>query len=124
MTAQINGTAWTAICVTVASWPNNILSLGATDGSQSIGLGAIATGPGTYSMSTGAANATINLLPATNPSAWWANAAAVGSSGTLTVTRLDTIGAVGTFSFTAVPTPGTGSTGNKTVTNGTFSVTF
>jgi hypothetical protein len=97
MSAVINGTAWSTTCVTTAS------------------------GPGTFSMSSGAANALVNLLPA-SAAAWTANV--TGGSGTITLTALSQTGASGTFSFTAVPLAGTGATGNKVVTGGVFSVTF
>ena len=48
----------------------------------------------------------------------------VGGSGTVVLTTLTTTRAVGTFTFTAIPSPSTGATGNKVVTTGAFDVTF
>jgi len=122
LTATINGVSFTATCVT-ASFISPGLAIGATDGTQSVGVGAISTGPATLNMNNGGANGLVNLLP-TSGASWTANAGTVGSSGTLTLTRLDSTGAAGTFSFTAIATAGTGATGTKVVTAGTFSVTF
>jgi hypothetical protein len=42
----------------------------------------------------------------------------------VTLAAISATGASGTFSFTAVPLPGSATTGNKVVTNGVFNVTF
>jgi Family of unknown function (DUF6252) len=133
MSAVINGTGWTATCITTASYAGGIVSLGATDGTQSIGLGLTTGGLGTYTMTpfdplnpspnTLIANGLVDLLPA-SPASWSANSGTPGSSGTLTLTALSAIGVTGTFSFTAVATPGTGASGSKIVTNGVFNITF
>jgi len=47
----------------------------------------------------------------------------LGGSGSITVTSVSTVAAVGSFSFTMVPQAGTPASGNKTVT-GQFNVTF
>jgi hypothetical protein len=48
----------------------------------------------------------------------------VGGTGTLVISSFTATGASGTFSFVAAATSSTGATGTKTVTNGTFNVTF
>jgi hypothetical protein len=131
--ARINGAAWTATCVTTASYTSNIFSLGATDGVQTIGLGLSFVGFGDYTMtpidpknppqSLMLANGLVNLLP-TSAQSWTANSGTPDSSGTLTLTGISATGATGTFSFTAVATSGTGAAGTKVVTNGGFNVTF
>src|ERR1043166_9561712 len=50
MTARINGAAWTATCITTAAFAGGIVSLGATDGTQSIGLSINSKGLGDYTM--------------------------------------------------------------------------
>lgn len=131
--ARINGAAWTASCITTASYSGGIFSLGATDGVQTIGLGLSFVGFGDYTMTPidpknppqtlMLANGGVNLLPASAAS-WSANSGTPDSSGTLTLTGLTATGATGTFSFTAVATSGTGASGTKVVTNGGFNITF
>jgi hypothetical protein len=43
-----------------------------------------------------------------------------GAAGTITITTLTATRIAGTFSFIATPSPGSGATGTKTVTNGQF----
>ena len=131
--ARINGAAWTSTCVSTASYINNIFSLGATDGKQTIGLGLSFVGFSDNSMtpidpqnpphSLMLANGLVNLLP-NAAAAWSASVATPDSSGILTLTGISATGATGTFSFTGVAVAGTGATGIKTVTNGGFNVTF
>jgi len=47
-----------------------------------------------------------------------------GGSGTLVITTFSATSASGTFSFVAPAIASTGATASKTVTNGTFNVTF
>ena len=119
--------------MSTASYINNIFSLGATDGTQTIGLGLSFVGFGDYSMtpidpqnpphSLMLANGLVNLLP-NAAAAWSASVATPDSSGILTLTGISATGATGTFSFTGVAVSGTGASGIKTVTNGGFNVTF
>jgi hypothetical protein len=136
MVARINGAAWTATCITTASFANAILSLGATDGTQSIGLSVSYVGLGEYSMTPldplnppkqlMIASGTVNLIPQSSAS-WVASSATPNSSGTLNLTAFSSSGGFnvgGTFTFTAKPVTGTGAAGDKVVTNGGFTVTF
>jgi hypothetical protein len=133
MIARINGAAWTATCITTASFSGGIISLGATDGAQSIGLSVTFLGLGDYTMTPldptnppkqlMLASGLVNLVP-TSAASWTANSGTPGSSGTLTLTSSTTTAVTGTFSFTAVATPGTGAAGTKVVTNGGFNITF
>jgi hypothetical protein len=134
MIARINGAAWTATCITTASSSGGIISLGATDGAQTIGLSVTYLGLGDYTMTPidptnppkqlMLASGLVNLLPNTSAASWTANSGTPNSSGTLTLTGFTTTAVTGTFSFTAVATPGTGATGTKAVTNGGFNITF
>jgi hypothetical protein len=57
MTAVIDGSSWTAVAITTASYTNGIVSIAGADASnplRSIGLSIIAPSAGTYSMTTGA----------------------------------------------------------------------
>ena len=120
MSAQINGTPWTATCLQAASWAANTLSIVATDGTQAITLGAVTPVPGPIDLATGAAFGSVTLL---STAGTWTTANN-GGTGTLTLSRLDLQGATGTFSFSAPPAPGTVATGTKVVANGVFNVTF
>jgi len=134
MSAVINGAAWTATCVSQASAIGTVISIGATDGNQTLGFSISANGLGAYSMSPidplnppqtlRLATALVTLLPATNSASWTASAATPNSSGTLTLTGLTSTGVAGTFSFTAVATPGTPASGTKVVSNGVMNITF
>ena len=136
MTATVDGAVWTAGCLTDLPWRGTsigpagmVFEVYGSDGKQSIGVQAAVTGPGTYSIgsSDGAASAFVNAPGAVNmiptvASAWNAGIP-WGGTGTITVTQVSTAGAIGTFSFTAVPN-GPGATGNKVVTSGAFNITF
>jgi Family of unknown function (DUF6252) len=120
MSAQINGVQWTASSI-VASYSNGTLSITGSDNLTTLGIGVAATGPGSVTSGT-----TANLATTNQPGTW--QAGPNGGSGTVTITTLITTfnprSAAGAFSFTLVPTPGSGATGTKTVANGTFNVSF
>lgn len=120
MSADIDGTRWTAICVQAASWVANTLSVVATNGTQVVTLRAVTPVPATIDLTTGVAFGSVALL---SNAATWTTANSAGT-GTLTLSRLDLQGAAGTFSFSAPAAPGTGAAGTKVVTNGAFNVTF
>ena len=54
----------------------------------------------------------------------WIAGGGSGGSGTVRVDTLTDTRATGTFSFTLVPDPATSATGNRSVRNGVFDVTF
>jgi hypothetical protein len=123
MTASIDGSAWTAIAITAATYTNGILSIGGADNSspiRSIGLALTTASPGTFAMGSlpSAANALLSI--GIGPT-WTANVA--GGSGTITITTISSTGTTGTFSFNAVAAAG-GATGTHTVTSGVFNITF
>jgi hypothetical protein len=128
--ATIDGVEWVASSISVAksgvslSFPNGILSLGGVNGFigqyTSIALAFPAT-VGTYSLtSISTANAQV-IVPNTF-SSW--TAGPLGGSGTIKVDTVTFNSVSGTFSFTGAPLTGTSASGNKIVTNGTFSVTY
>jgi hypothetical protein len=120
ISAQIDGTPWTATCLQAASWTANTLMIVATNATQAITLGAVTPVPRSIDLRVGAAFASVTLL---STAATWTTANS-GGSGTLTLSRLDTQGAVGTFSFSAPAASGTVATGTKVVANGVFNLTF
>jgi hypothetical protein len=82
------------------------------------GLAIPTFGPGAVPLSTGA-----NAILTSPSSQDWSATHLYGGSGTITVTSLTSHSATGTFSFVMVPIGG-GATGNRTVAQGMFSVTF
>jgi hypothetical protein len=126
MTAQINGTAWTAVCISASSFTGNVLSLGGSDNAtnatvaQIIAMATTATGPGTFPIGPLPITNGANGLLTINAQIW--SASATQGSGTITITTLNSTGTSGTFSFNLVAVPP--ATGTKTITNGTFNITF
>jgi hypothetical protein len=79
-----------------------------------IGPGTYTAGAASHAFTAGMANATAGGSWSTVPS---------GGSGKLTATTATAGGATGTFSFTAVPGPGSPAPGTLVVTNGVFNIT-
>jgi len=119
MSASVDGAAWSASS-TSATFNNGILAMaGVNPQSGTIALGVIASAPGTSAIGLALpGNASF-----TNGGTSW-EAAISGGSGSITITSLTTTEAKGTFQITAAPVTGTGATGSKVVTQGTFDVTF
>ena len=119
--AVIDGADWTGTSLDPLLM-NGFFSVGAENASNTInfGIGAPAQ-PGTYAVGPGSSVfATLVLTP--SGQAWQAGSAF--GSGTVTVATASPTTVSGTFSFTLVPTPGTGSVGNKTAVAGSFRLTF
>lgn len=124
LTFKVDGVSESASSVT-AGLANGILSIGGTDSSRattlSFALTPTAAGTGTYTLGPlSAANAQVLIG---NPAAGWQAAVGIGS-GTITVTSLTSTAASGTFSFSLVAVPGSAAAGTKSITEGTFNVTF
>jgi hypothetical protein len=119
-TAVIDGQAWAPTTSTFAvSYANGVLAMTGTDATGWTFAVAIPTsGPGSVPLSTGA-----NAILTSPSSQSWSATHLDGGTGTITVTSLTSNSATGTFSFVLVPVGG-GATGNKTIAQGTFSVTF
>ena len=77
-------------------------------------------GPGTYPLGVGFSVAGGNVLISSAAGPGW-RTAQTGADGTITITTLTSSRIEGTFNFTAVPFTG-GATGNRTVTDGSFSL--
>ena len=122
VTFRVDGAQHTASAVT-ATYSSGILSIGATDTSRQTTLGFALSGStaGTYTM--GQLSPTNALLQVGNPVQGWQAGVGFGS-GSITLTTLTATTAVGTFAFSMVPVAGTGSVGNRAVTEGAFNVTI
>lgn len=124
LTAQINGTSWSAVgTITVSRQTNFILITGAIyagSNTSSLVVGiANATGPGSHNLSLLAGDGS-SLVVATTTTGY--GTAFTGGSGTITITSLTANRIVGTFSG-ILPTS-SGSATSLTITNGAFDVTF
>ncbi len=119
-TAVIDGQAWAPTTSTFAvSYSNGVLAMTGTDATGwTFGMAIPTSGPGSVPLSTGA-----NAILTSPSSQSWSATHLDGGSGTITVTSLTSNSATGTFSFVLVPIAG-GATGNRTVAQGTFNVTF
>lgn len=116
--ARVDGSAFNATSATVLV-NGNITSIGAGNASgQGMGFAWVDAGPGTYAIS--------NLSPTngtyTIPGGGWV-AGVTGGSGSIVVTTRTANRVAGTFSFVMVPSSGSAS-GNKTISQGSFDLTF
>jgi hypothetical protein len=128
LTARVDGSAWSADPTTiVAGNMAGVLTFSGTNASggsvrRTIALRLLATAPGTYPIGPPVATAS-NRGTVTEGTAEWLADASTGS-GSITLASLTATRATGTFSFTAEAVAGTGASGPRVVTDGTFSVTF
>ena len=122
VTFKVDGAQHSASAVT-ATYAGGILSIGATDTGRLTTLGFALSGSTTGTYTAGPTSATNALLQIGNPAQGWQAGVGFGS-GNVTLTTFTATSAVGTFTFTMVPVAGTGSTGNKAVTEGAFNVTI
>ena len=125
MTAKVDGTAWDADNVTQATWENGVLGFGGAqinggNNKQIIITGLVAE-PGNYAIG-GITGLQGNFSDGSGTSI----RTFVATSGTLVVEELSESGAKGTFSFQAKEQNIGGSSGNETrsITDGTFDITF
>lgn len=122
MTARISSVYWYAGLVVDASLSAGTLTLIGQDNEfQEITFQVTnVTAPGAYQLGAGTAN-TASL--AINASSVWQATSAAGT-GSVVITTLTATRAVGTFSFTGVPRPGSAAVGqgNRVVSEGTFDV--
>jgi len=123
MSAKFDGSSWSSVATFATRNATNAGTItavsGADEHSIALAFAFVDTGVGTYTIDgTSATNAVL-----TDGGKGWV-ASAVGGSGTVTVTTLDATHIVGTFAFSMTASPGTGATGTKSVTQGTFDVKF
>jgi len=127
MKATIDGSSWSAgefgLSISYLPPANGLPALlgfgGADAVPRVVSLAVYASGPGTYTAASGLG---------TNFNVYFGTAAytAIGGTGTGTVTftTFTANHATGTFSFSAPAVAGTGASGTKNVTNGTFDVKY
>jgi hypothetical protein len=124
MSATFNGSSWNATVLSATSPVGNsgILGIGANDAAgRGIAFALFASAPGTYNNATSVG---MNFIITEGLQFFQSSAAVAGTSGTVTLTSITANRVVGTFQCVATATPGTGSSGSRTITNGTFDVTF
>ncbi len=122
MSVKIDGQQWTATTGLSAGFSNGILAAAGVDGSAtSFAFGVAASGPGTYTIGP---SSTLNAILTQGASSQAWSAVLTTGSGTLTINSLSATGASGTFSFTVAPNAQSGASGNRTLTEGRFDLTF
>jgi hypothetical protein len=134
VTATLDGSAWKAAHVlavkTPAStqWPSGqflLVGYGATTG-VNIGI-IIPAVAGTYALGRVGPGQVMNVgsasIDANTGDARW-EAGSFSGSGSIVLTSITTTAARGTFTFTLEPASNTAATGTRTVTNGSYNVTF
>jgi hypothetical protein len=120
LTAQVDGAAWRASRGVAATRAAGFIGVGGTaSDASSISFAFPDTGPGTFAVAS--SNGTNGSYVKSGQG--WTAAFGNGGSGTITVTTLTTSRVAGTFSFVAPGISG-GAAGNKTVTNGSFDISF
>lgn len=118
-TARVDGSSFNASFAVVAV-AGSIISIGASNASgQSLGFAWVDAGAGTYTISQAAPT---NGNYSFGNSSWGAGAG--GGSGSIVISTRTTNRVAGTFSFTMNATPGTSATGTKTISQGSFDLTF
>lgn len=121
MSATINGTNWVANTAIDATYTNGVLLVSGADASAlALAVSTVASGPGTYAV--GLTDPTSGILTQGGGATW--EALLSTGSGSIVISTLTSTGASGTFSFVMPALSGSSATGTKTVTNGTFNVTF
>jgi len=117
MSARIDGTQWTASTITPGI-TGGISAIGGSDGTRTLAFAWVEAGTGTYQIGT-AVGFNGNLTIAGG--IWVANGSA--GDGTLVVTTRTSDRIAGTFSFVMTAGSG-GASGTRTVSQGTFDITF
>lgn len=123
MAATVDGTAWTSSMVTQATSSNGAVAFAGRDNNnRQINIAIVgATAAGTYKLGDLMQNVGSSAILALGTSQTDVYSTFPGlATGTITFSTLTTTGAEGTFSFTGRNTAGA----TKSVTNGTFKVTF
>ena len=120
ISATIDGAHWTSSLGATTSHSSGSYGIGGSNSDATIGLAFPDAGVGTYDI--GQLSPTNVLLTQQGGATWVASA--IGGSGSVTVTSVTASRIVGTFNFTLVPLSGSSATGNRTITNGTFDITF
>lgn len=122
VTASIDGVAFSGTVSVQSSYSGGVLTIGAVGANQRQINIVIPSATTTGNYDLGAGRPGVITVTFGIQSAW--TTSLTGGTGTVALTAISASGAKGTFSFTAVPAAGTGTVGNKVVTNGVFDVKF
>lgn len=130
MRATINGAAWSADSVGMSigtdAAGNPQLSLGGLNRTTLRALGFDLRlkdpPPGTYTVAEGRIHFVGGMIDGSE--LWLASDPSLGGSGTVVLSTYTASRIAGSFSFNALPVPGTAATGALTVTSGTFNVSY
>ena len=106
-----------------ATYSGGILAVTASEGAQQTTLGFALTGSAAATYQIGPLTRTNASLQVGDPARAWQAGSSVGS-GSVTLTMLTPLLAVGTFTFSMEPVAGSGATGTRLVTDGVFNVTI
>jgi hypothetical protein len=118
-TARIDGADFAASAAAVVS-SGGLVSIGAGDASgKTLGFAWLDAGPGTYPIGSPAATVGTHTFAGNT----WSASLAQGS-GSIVVTTSAANRVAGTFSFVLQPDTASGATGTRTVTDGSFDLTF
>ncbi len=123
-TAMVDGQTWTGEIQALRTGYNGfVFGVVGLDGGIEIALSVDTSdpdnqAPGTVDLTTGSTGAQISE----GGDIWYA--VGQGGSGTLTLNSLDTNGASGTFSFVAGPVANSAPEGTRSISNGSFNLTF
>ncbi len=124
ITATIDGSLWSAAESITGSYTDGRLTLtGQNTGGESIEITVTTSTTGTFVIGGFGGGSLTFILTDTRTARSW-RAFTANGSGTLTLSAISATRAVGTFSFTALPTPASGAVGNRVVAAGMFDVTF
>lgn len=123
ITATIDGVAYSGV-VRTATNQSGIFAIAAINDQTNVGfgIGALAAAGTTSISATSPTNALLTTGTSLPAVSWFASTS--GGAGTLTISAISATGATGTFQFTLQPSPGTGASGTRSVTSGSFTVTF
>jgi hypothetical protein len=119
MTAQVNGSAWTATVVKRAFVNSGLVTIQGSDGSRIITIVARASAAGAYSLAVGNGIGHNALYTVISPAANWSTAL-TGGTGTITITAISATNVSGTFIFTA--TSSVSGTAPAQITAGQFNL--
>ncbi|MGQ0640596.1 MAG: DUF6252 family protein [Gemmatimonadaceae bacterium] len=117
MTAQVNGSAWTASALKRAFFTSGLLTIQGSDGSRIITIVVRTSTTGSFSLDVGNGlghNAIYTVVPASN----WGTA--LGGSGTITISAINASNVSGTFMFTGISN--ISGTAPAQITNGQFNL--
>lgn len=119
ISATIDGQAWSAATMSRARSGNGVVISGTGQG-LTVNLVVTISEPGTVVIEPGLNLTNLNVSEGTQA---WIASGALGS-GSITFNTLTDAGAAGTFAFTGELSAGSSSIATRTVTQGTFQVTF